>query len=74
MGDCIEDGVRFLFKMNGYEKHKLLHGKLILDVRNLFIYLFKIMRLVKHWNKVPKLSVESTFFERLKTRLDKNRL
>lgn len=32
------------------------------------------MRLVKHWNKVPELSVESTFFERLKTQLDKNML
>lgn len=38
VGDRREDGGRFLFEMKGYEKHKVLHGKFILDVRKSFIY------------------------------------
>jgi len=46
--------------------HKLKHGKFLLNTRKNFFTL----RVMEHWNRLPREAVESPSLEIYKTRLD----
>jgi len=48
-------------------RHKLKHRKFQLNMRKSFVTL----RVMEHWNRLPRKAVESPSLEIFKTRLDK---
>ncbi|KFQ75658.1 hypothetical protein N335_05197, partial [Phaethon lepturus] len=47
-------------------RHKLQHGKFHLNMRKNFF----TVRVMEHWNRLPREVVESPSLETVKTRLD----
>jgi len=70
-GGCQEDGAK-LFSVvpsdrTGGNRHKLKHGKFFPNTRKNFF----TVRLTEHWNRLPRVVVESPSLEIFKTCLDK---
>lgn len=70
MGGSKEDGARLFSEVPGdrtrSNRHKLIYSKFNLNIRKDFF----IVRVVRHWNMLPREAVESSSLGTFKTQLD----
>lgn len=50
---------------------KLGEGRFMLDIRKIFCFFFLMVRLVKHWNRLPIKTVDALSLETFLVRLER---